>query len=60
MATDQKGNALNVGDNVWIPATITGINTGGITVSTAYGSQTISTTGPQTHKDKPTNFPDLP
>lgn len=61
MAQDHEGNPLSVGDNVWIPATITSVNVGGtIAVTTAFGSTGLSLPGSSTHKDKPHNFPDLP
>lgn len=59
MATDFDGNTLNVGDKVWIPATITSTNSNpNVTVQTAYGSQSITLLANATRK--PRSFPDAP
>jgi hypothetical protein len=66
MAQDENGNALSVGSNLWIPATVTGVlDSGIVVVQTAYGSASIAIQGPYTHIDpgelgKPSQFPDLP
>lgn len=60
-STDHEGQTLNVGDNVWIPATITNIlSSGAITANMALGVGAVTVPGPNTHKNKPTSFPDLP
>lgn len=57
---DHEGNTLAVGDNIWVPATITQVGTLNVTATLALGTGTIQVPGPMTHKDKPKSFPDLP
>lgn len=60
-STDHEGQTLNVGDNVWVPVTITSISTtGAVTGSMALGAGSVTVPGPNTHRDKPKSFPDLP
>ena len=64
MASDHEGTTVGVGDDIWIPATVTGvgtINPHQIMVQTAYGNSPLTLLDSQTHKDKkPSQFPDLP
>ena len=69
MANDHNGNTLSVGQSIWIPLTITSISfTGQITGTTGFsglsgtysGTSVVNVPSPDTHVNKPSNFPDQP
>lgn len=60
MATDHDGTTLEVGDNIWVPATITSKTSLNVTASLALGTGSVTVTATATRKDKPKNFPDGP
>jgi hypothetical protein len=56
---DHDGNTVSTNDKVWIPATVTSIDSNGVmTLSTSYGSHTVVVAGSASHKAG--NFPDRP
>ncbi len=60
MATDHDGNTINVGDNVWLPASIVGINatTGVLTLTPSFGGSNVQVPADKVHR--PRTFPDAP
>lgn len=58
MAVDQFGKTINVGDNVWMPGTVTAVNSTAITVLPTYGGTGITLAPDKVQK--PRSFPDAP